>query len=83
MRGMAGIRAQCERGRRDRRSIIENGSLRTVLDHQINLQLYECQQLVGKVVNFSRNLYALESELVLPTLHRATIKGTTACLEVV
>lgn len=78
MRGIAGIRAQCERGRRDWRSIIENGSLRTVLDHQINLQLYECQQLVGKVANFSRNLYALESELVLPTLHRATIKGTTA-----
>ena len=83
MRGTAGIRVQCERGRRDCRAVIENGWLRTVLAHQINLQLNECQQLVGKVANFSCALYAPKSELVLPTTHRATIKGTTACLEVV
>ena len=83
MRGTAGIRVQCERGRRGRRAVIENGWLRTVLAHQINLQLNECQQLVGKVANFSCALPAPESELALSDLHRATIKGTTACLEVV
>lgn len=54
-----------------------------MLDHQIDLQLYERQQLAGKVTNFSRTLPAPGSELVLPTTHRATIKGITACLEVV
>ena len=66
-----------------RQAIIENGWSQIMLDHQIDLRLYERQQLAGKVANFSRNLYALESELVLPILHRATIKGTAACLEVI
>lgn len=77
---MAGIRARCERRRRDRRAIIENGWLRAVLEHQINLQIYESQQLAGKMTNFSRTLLALESELALP---RATIKATTTCLEAI
>lgn len=54
-----------------------------MLDHQIDLQLYERQQLAGKVTNFSRTLPAPENELAQPTLHRATIKGATTCLEVV
>ena len=66
-----------------RQAIIENGWSQIMLDHQIDLQLYERQQLAGKVANFSRTLSAPESELVLPALCRATIKGTATCLEVI
>lgn len=62
---------------------IENGWSRAVLDHQIDLRLYERQRLAGKVTNFSRTLPAPEGELVLPTLRRAAIKGTITCLEVI
>lgn len=47
---------------------IENGWSRVVLDHQIDLQLYERQQLAGKVTNFSRTLPAPESELAQQAL---------------
>lgn len=66
-----------------RQAIIENGWSQIMLDHQIDLRLYECQKLAGKVTNLSRTLPASESELVLPTLHHATIKGATTCLEVI
>lgn len=66
-----------------RQAIIENGWSQIMLDHQIDLQLYERQQLAGKVANFSRTLSAPESELVQPALCRATIKGTATCLEVI
>lgn len=39
---------------------IENGWSRAVLDHQIDLRLYERQRLAGKVTNFSRTLPAPE-----------------------
>ena len=51
-----------------RRAIIENGWSQIVLDHQIDLQLYERQKLAGKVTNFSRTLPAPESELVQQAL---------------
>lgn len=47
---------------------IENGWSRVVLDHQIDLRLYERQQLAGKVTNFSRTLPAPESELAQQAL---------------
>lgn len=47
---------------------IENGWSRAVLDHQIDLQLYERQRLAGKVTNFSRALPAPESELAQQAL---------------
>lgn len=43
-----------------RQAIIENGWSQIMLDHQIDLQLYERQQLAGKVANFSRTLPAPE-----------------------
>lgn len=43
---------------------IDNGWSRAVLDHQIDLHLYERQQVAGKVTNFSRTLPAQDSELV-------------------
>lgn len=42
---------------------IENGWSRAVLDHQIDLHLYERQQIAGKVTNFERTLPAPDSEL--------------------
>lgn len=66
-----------------RQAIIENGWSQIMLDHQIDLQLYERQQLAGKVANFSCALYAPESDLALSILQRATIKGIKTCLEVV
>lgn len=66
-----------------RQAIIENGWSQIMLDHQIDLQLYERQQLAGKVANFFRTLPASESEFVLPTLCRAAIKDAATCLEVV
>lgn len=51
-----------------RQAIIENGWLQMMLDHQIDLQLYERQQLAGKVTNFSRTLPAPESELAQQAL---------------
>lgn len=47
---------------------IENGWSRAVLDHQIDLQLYERQKLAGKVANFSHTLPAPESELAQQAL---------------
>lgn len=47
---------------------IENGWSRAVLDHQIDLRLYERQKLAGKVTNFSRTLPAPESELAQQAL---------------
>lgn len=47
---------------------IENGWSRVVLDHQIDLRLYERQQLASKVTNFSRTLPAPESELAQQAL---------------
>ena len=51
-----------------RQAIIENGWLQMMLDHQIDLQIYERQQLAGKVTNFSRILPAPESELARQAL---------------
>lgn len=51
-----------------RQAIIENGWSQIMLDHQIDLQLYERQQLAGKVTNFSRTLPAPESELAQQAL---------------
>lgn len=47
---------------------IENSWSRAVLDHQIDLRLYERQKLAGKVTNFSRTLPAPESELAQQAL---------------
>ena len=51
-----------------RQAIIENGWSQIMLDHQIGLQIYERQQLAGKVTNFSRTLPAPESELARQAL---------------
>lgn len=51
-----------------RQAIIENGWSQMMLDHQIDLQLYERQQLAGKVTNFFRTLPAPESELAQQAL---------------
>lgn len=53
---------------RHRQAIIENGRSQIMLDHQIDLQLYERQKLAGKVANFSRTLPAPESELAQQAL---------------
>lgn len=50
------------------RATIENGWSRAVLDHQIDLHLYERQQVAGKVTNFSRTLPAPDSELAQQAL---------------
>ena len=42
---------------------IENGWAKTVLDHQIDLQLYERQVVAEKLTNFENKLPALQSEL--------------------
>lgn len=42
---------------------IENGWSRAVLDHQIDLKLYERQELTGKVTNFTHTLPEPDSEL--------------------
>lgn len=42
---------------------IENGWSKTVLDHQIDLQLYERQALAEKLTNFENKLPASQSEL--------------------
>ena len=42
---------------------IENGWSKTVLDHQIDLQLYERQALAEKLTNFENKLPAPQSEL--------------------
>ena len=42
---------------------IENGWAKTVLDHQIDLQLYERQALAEKLTNFENNLSTSQSEL--------------------
>lgn len=47
---------------------IENGWSRAVLDHQIDIKLYERQALAGKVTNFTRTLPAPDSELAQQTL---------------
>lgn len=47
---------------------IENGWSRSVLDHQIDLKLYERQALAGKVTNFTRTLPAPDSELAQQAL---------------
>lgn len=47
---------------------IENGWSRAVLDHQIDLKLYERQVLSGKVSNFTRTLPASDSELAQQAL---------------
>ena len=43
---------------------IENGWSKTVLDHQIDLQLYERQALAEKLTNFENKLPTPQSELV-------------------
>ena len=42
---------------------IENGWAKTVLDHQIDLKLYERQALAEKLTNFENNLSTSQSEL--------------------
>ena len=42
---------------------IENGWSYTVLDHQIDLQLYERQAIAKKITNFENKLPAMQSEL--------------------
>ena len=42
---------------------IENGWAKTVLDHQIDLQLYERQAIAKKLTNFENKLPAMQSEL--------------------
>lgn len=42
---------------------IENGWSKTVLDHQIDLQLYERQAAVKKLTNFENKLPSVQSEL--------------------
>lgn len=42
---------------------IENGWAKTVLDHQIDLQLYERQALAQKLTNFENELPIIQSEL--------------------
>ena len=46
----------------------ENGWSRSVLDHQIDLHLYERQALAGKVTNFERTLPSPDSELAQQAL---------------
>lgn len=50
------------------KSAIENGWSCAVLDHQIDLKLYERQVLAGKVTNFTRTLPAPDSELAQQAL---------------
>ncbi len=47
---------------------IENGWSHATLDHQIDLHLYERQQVAGKVANFERTLPSPESELAQQAL---------------
>ncbi len=51
-----------------RQAIIENGWSQVVLDHQIDLKLYERQVVAGKVSNFYRTLPAADSELAQQAL---------------
>lgn len=51
-----------------RRAIVENGWSQLVLDHQIDLKLYERQAIAGKVTNFDRTLPTPDSELVQQAL---------------
>lgn len=51
-----------------RQAIVENGWSQIVLDHQIDLNLYERQALAGKVTNFSRTLPEPDSELAQQAL---------------
>ncbi len=51
-----------------RQAIVENGWSQIVLDHQIDLKLYERQALAGKVTNFSRTLPSPDSELAQQAL---------------
>lgn len=51
-----------------RQAIVENGWSQVVLDHQIDLKLYERQEIAGKVTNFDRTLPAPDSELAQQTL---------------
>lgn len=51
-----------------RNAIVENGWSQVVLDHQIDLKLYERQALAGKVTNFTRTLPAPDSELAQQAL---------------
>lgn len=51
-----------------RRAIIENGWSQVVLDHQIDLKLYERQVVADKVTNFARTLPAPDSELAQQAL---------------
>ena len=51
-----------------REAIVENGWSQIVLDHQIDLHLYERQALAGKVTNFDRTLPAPNSELAQQAL---------------
>ena len=51
-----------------RNAIVENGWSQAVLDHQIDLKLYERQALAGKATNFTRTLPAPESELAQQVL---------------
>lgn len=47
---------------------IENGWSQTILEHQIDLQTYERQELASKITNFSKTLPAPESELAQQAL---------------
>ena len=47
---------------------VENGWSQSVLDHQIDLHLYERQALADKVTNFDRTLPAPDSELAQQAL---------------
>lgn len=49
-------------------AVVENGWSQAVLDHQIDLRLYERQQVAGKVTNFERTLPSPDSELAQQTL---------------
>lgn len=51
-----------------RQAIIENGWSQVMLDHQIDLKLYERQVIAGKVSNFYRTLPAADSELAQQAL---------------
>ena len=51
-----------------RQAIVENGWSQAVLDHQLDLHLYERQALSGNVSNFSRTLPDPQSELAQQAL---------------
>lgn len=59
---------------------IENGWSRAVLDHQIDLKLYERQVLSGKVSNFTRTLPAPDSELAPAGAQRSLTSSTSSPL---